>query len=1372
MMKFEYGRTKIKSVINLPTTCPNNLTSNQSNIIKKFTVKSLKKLMTLWNIDFLSKDNKTNLLSKFFSNFDSNQYEQKIVTKTEICQVKTFRDLYRLLRTLTFKQFMEKRWLGNREKQELLFTLFCHLGLINEHFGNYIVQTGNFDRQTLTSISLPDFMNTSITRGGDKSDLTFRHRENFKSIIATTSKNISSPYQIDDLDINSIIASGMRYINSGYDIKLCVVVPDAKEFHGVVSRMQSNNNYLNNMCQNSIVIDQKDLEKYYQNFLESWPNKVPETARSPLVPRFHQELCSVKIHTLFEKLDYYDVILGAIPRSGKTYIAARLMEMYINSCSENLNFLILTTCPNETIAQYISIFSSYTTFANFSIHVAKATQPSGFDAKGNNIIICSHQLLKIEGNESVRDIPWIKLDYKLRCIDEAHNGGTTELSKQILYNYGYDAKTLFITATYNKPVAKFNIPPEAQVLWNILDVKLAKNMNCEEMKLELMERHTKFGQVLDQKHFNIIHSRFSDAYKYYQTLPQLELLTFQFHDEIKQKVLEQTKNSDRGFSMQSVFLLMNSAKRILEKFQNPEKVKVMLNQIFSNNNSILQRMEDIARNAEYNSRWFSNENPLTILVFLPCGSSLQPVNMVSNTLKKFMIDNKIASDFEIGIINSQQSRPAIEIIEETRNIAINNSKKGVIIFSGRQCSMGVSLHHCDIVIMMNNGKVGDQYYQMAYRSMTEAVGKTVGFVVDMNIQRACEAVVEMASDTYKNLGLSEAIRKVLTQRLIPLNSDEWMSDYFGLTPNNIDSMTRYIFDIYNNSPSGNIENILKRLKYKCDLFASGNQKLLKSLFKIPSTQKCKKVIKELKVGIESVDAKEKKKEKKEIHEEKIKVYEDIMYYVIPLISLLTIHNPECGLTFDVILIEIHNNPRLNTIFIERVCSWWGQTLKKNAISIFIKMYKKYCKDKNEFNHTVKRIKEIFHINLGNRKQLSEMIDTYLIPHINEKKQNAEVSTPYKLRNEMLDRFPVEFWTYPKKVFEPCSGKGGFIIDIINRFMDGLSEYIQDENERYKLILEQCLYFADINSQNIFICNLLINPHDEYTTNYYHGNTLELDIKQEWKIDKFDAVIGNPPYQNQSGNKGKGNTLWDKFVIKSLNNWLSVTGYLSFVHPQGWRQLDNKTGKLMISKQILYLNMNSVDVGQSIFGCSTTFDYYLLQNKIPAHVTVINDYHGVEYSYDLKDVRFIPNHSILLVNEYLDYKNEHGIIYNRTNYGADKKWMSKVNNNEFKYPCIYSINKKNELSLRYSNTNMKGHFGITKYIVSNGSGFLMDSKGEYGCTQWAYYVQCNTTDMDDIHACFESSKFKLIIDAVKLTSNKYNYVILKYLKKNFWKDFIN
>ena len=62
-----------------------------------------------------------------------------------------------------------------------------------------------------------------------------------------------------------------------------------------------------------------------------------------------------------------------------------------------------------------------------------------------------------------------------------------------------------------------------------------------------------------------------------------------------------------------------------------------------------------------------------------------------------------------------------------------------------------------------------------------------------------------------------------------------------------------------------------------------------------------------------------------------------------------------------------------------------------------------------------------------------------------KKNNAEVSTPYILRKEMLDKMPLEFCTDKENtVFEPCCGKGGFLIDIIERFMIGLKDKIKND----------------------------------------------------------------------------------------------------------------------------------------------------------------------------------------------------------------------------------------------------------------------------------------------------------------------------------------
>jgi len=183
------------------------------------------------------------------------------------------------------------------------------------------------------------------------------------------------------------------------------------------------------------------------------------------------------------------------------------------------------------------------------------------------------------------------------------------------------------------------------------------------------------------------------------------------------------------------------------------------------------------------------------------------------------------------------------------------------------------------------------------------------------------------------------------------------------------------------------------------------------------------------------------------------------------------------------------------------------------------------------------------------------------------------------------------------VFEPCAGKGGFIVDIINRFMNGLKEAIPDEKERYKTIVEECLYFSDINPTNIFICKLLIDPYNEYKLNYNEGNTLELNIKEKWIIEWFDAIIGNPPYQPPSNNKKGGKSIWDEFVKYSLKN-LKVKGLLLYVHPALWRKPKNKMRDIMFNKQIHYLSIHNDSEGLKNFGATTRYDYYLMENIKP------------------------------------------------------------------------------------------------------------------------------------------------------------------------------
>jgi len=429
----------------------------------------------------------------------------------------------------------------------------------------------------------------------------------------------------------------------------------------------------------------------------------------------------------------------------------------------------------------------------------------------------------------------------------------------------------------------------------------------------------------------------------------------------------------------------------------------------------------------------------------------------------------------------------------------------------------------------------------------------------------------------------------------------------------------------------------------------------------------------------------------------------------------------------------------------------------------------------EINQIIILVKECFKKNINNSSELSTLIDTYLIPQELEKKKNAEVSTPHKLRQDMLDKIPSDFWTTPKKVFEPCSGKGGFLIDILGRFMNGLKQSIQDETKRYKCIVEDCLYFSDINPTNIFICKLLLDPHNQYKLNFNEGNTLQLNVHEKWGINSFHAVIGNPPYNDASGNKGSNHTIWDKFIIQAFNKWLTENSYLVYVHPSSWRQKDNKLLPLFKQKQIHYLEIHNVDDGIKTFKCSTRYDWYVLQNITKYTTTIVKDEIGVTNTINMDEWDFIPNMMFNEIKQLItstSTSTKLNVTRDRSVYPTENKdLVSKEKDNKYKYPLVYTINKNNELSLRYTNDKTKGHFGKSKFIFSNGAGFYCDKKGEYGLTEWAFCIYDEPNNLDNIEKAFRSEAFNKIKKAIHLDSQTYNIKVMKTFRNDFWRQFI-
>jgi hypothetical protein len=244
------------------------------------------------------------------------------------------------------------------------------------------------------------------------------------------------------------------------------------------------------------------------------------------------------------------------------------------------------------------------------------------------------------------------------------------------------------------------------------------------------------------------------------------------------------------------------------------------------------------------------------------------------------------------------------------------------------------------------------------------------------------------------------------------------------------------------------------------------------------------------------------------------------------------------------------------------------------------------------------------------------------------------------------------------------------------------------------------------------------------------------------------------------------------VENSINTWISKNGYLLYVHPSLWRQAEHPLQELMKKKQIICLEIHDEKDGQRVFRCSTRYDWYLLQNKKCKFKTKIKTQDNKIIDIDLTKWNFIPNMIFNEIEKLVKLKNKVNILHNRSAYGTDKKWMNKIKTNEFKYPCIYSINKKNEPSFKWSNTNKNGMFAISKVIWGSGAtGFIIDSDGKYGITEWASGIADTKENLENIKKCFESKKFKQIINATSVSKAEINIKILKYFNKDFWKEFI-
>jgi len=290
--------------------------------------------------------------------------------------------------------------------------------------------------------------------------------------------------------------------------------------------------------------------------------------------------------------------------------------------------------------------------------------------------------------------------------------------------------------------------------------------------------------------------------------------------------------------------------------------------------------------------------------------------------------------------------------------------------------------------------------------------------------------------------------------------------------------------------------------------------------------------------------------------------------------------------------------------------------------------------------------------------------------------------------------------------------------------------------------------------------MLLDPFNKLKLNYNLGDTLKLNIKKKWDIKCFDAVIGNPPYQEISKTTGisKGGTnLYTKFINYSFNILLDL-GYLCFITPISWlgpstnKQMgSNLLHEIFLKYDLLFLNLNEC---KKYFNVGSSFSYYIINKKItPKIKTNIISYFEKNIIFsniNLKKyfhLKYLPIHitkdTLKLINEITTNTNKLKIercrtLDTSTKYG--KLHLSKIKDEKFTYLTLHTttINYYSDIKLSIYEADK---------IILNMSGYLKPE----------LHNNCNLTESKFYIIPKDIKNAKIILDY--LTTDK----ITLYLK---------
>ena len=404
-----------------------------------------------------------------------------------------------------------------------------HIFTENPNKDNVVFKTNCWDNG-----ELKDYLHQPIRSGssGGYSDITFLNKivddKGASEVLYFISvKYFEKEKEIGKYDIGKLCSLIKEHEKIGRIIKVYIFVKDKKKAIEKFNAQHSSSNilinYINPGGNYEHIYDATDLHEAYfklkkllaqYNYLKE-PSNITDfetnylkVLKSIFIPRFHQQLFIEKIQELITN-NKKNILVGAIPRSGKSYIMAGTILDCIKKNKDpdkKFKFVIMTPAPNETLGEYKDIFNNYIEFAQIDVTTCKGgnsvTQICP-NKEGHCVILISKQRLgwtrpntklkedKLpttdtvdisEIKERVKKLLGDKPDIDVMFLDEAHFGMSTTKTQKIvtlLDTHTKDTVKIYVTATYNKPIQAYKVEKECKLTWDINDINIMKKISFD-----------------------------------------------------------------------------------------------------------------------------------------------------------------------------------------------------------------------------------------------------------------------------------------------------------------------------------------------------------------------------------------------------------------------------------------------------------------------------------------------------------------------------------------------------------------------------------------------------------------------------------------------------------------------------------------------------------------------------------------------------------------------------------------------------------------------------------------------------------------------------------------------------------------------------